>query len=107
VQQLDWDPEQLVRDCIKDTGFECAKACAERGWSNLMRAVVKPMLPEELYQAPLEDLLADDLAAGVQEQGREHPSVLRDSGSEAGGVMPVEEQENNPGAQVTFEVGDE
>jgi transposase len=44
VNQLDWDPEQLVKECIKDIGFECAKGCATQGWKNLMNAEIKPDL---------------------------------------------------------------
>jgi transposase len=46
AHQLDWDPEQLVRDCIQQKGFECARDCAAQGWRNLRKAVLKPELVE-------------------------------------------------------------
>ena len=44
---LSWDQVELVKECVRSVGFECARDCAINGWSNLRKAVLKPsMMPE-------------------------------------------------------------
>ena len=69
AHQLDWDPEQLVKECMEDPGFECAKGCAARGWRNLMRAVLKPELVVELDQDGIATLFSGVGESQVQEEG--------------------------------------
>ena len=42
-QNLPWDQEKLVKDCVREVGFACARECAAIGWSNLRKAVLKPL----------------------------------------------------------------
>ena len=39
---LPWDQEELVKRCVRDVGFECARDSAAKGWRNLRKAVLKP-----------------------------------------------------------------
>ena len=39
---LDWDQMELVQSIIHDIGFDVARDCAAKGWSNLRKAVVRP-----------------------------------------------------------------
>ena len=52
-QHLEWDQETLVKECVRDVGFPCAKQCAAIGWSNLRKAVLKPNLLEPEIQDAL------------------------------------------------------
>ena len=35
-----------MKDCVNNIGIGCAKECAAIGWSNLVKAVLKPPIQE-------------------------------------------------------------